>query len=240
MIAAPEGGEAVAFMLRLINVHKRYGAGEQSIPVLRDVSFSIGAGEFCAIVGPSGSGKSTLMNIIGLLDRPSAGEVMLDGARVDFTAPDAAAQVRNRTLGFVFQSFHLLPRLTAWENVALPLLYRGVARAPRKAPALAKLEQVGLADRADHRPSQLSGGQRQRVALARALIGGPKMILADEPTGSLDSVTAGEVMGLLRDLNARLGVTVVMVTHDRDLAACCDRRIEVLDGRIVRDTAVAA
>ena len=226
-------------MLKLFNIDKRYGPPERPIPVLRDVTLSVAAGDFCAILGPSGSGKSTLMNIIGLLDRPSAGQVVLDDAAVDFTSPEGTARLRNLTLGFVFQAFHLMPRLTAWENVALPLLYRREDRARRKARALAMLDQVGLADRADHRPSELSGGQKQRVALARALVGHPKLILADEPTGSLDSVTAGEVMALLRDLNRRLGVTIVMVTHDRDLAARCDRRIEVLDGRIVRDTAAA-
>jgi putative ABC transport system ATP-binding protein len=226
-------------MLKLFNVEKQYGLPDRPIPVLRDVTFGVGAGEFCAILGPSGSGKSTLMNIIGLLDRPSAGRVELGGVAVDFSLPEATARLRNLTLGFVFQAFHLLPRLTAWENVALPLLYRRVDRAERKAQALATLDQVGLTDRATHLPSELSGGQKQRVALARALVGDPKLILADEPTGSLDSVTAGEMMTLLRDLNHRLGVTIVMVTHDRDLASRCDRRIEVLDGRIVLDTAAA-
>ncbi len=226
-------------MLRLNHVHKSYGPPDRRTPVLRDVSFAIGAGEFCAIVGPSGSGKSTLMNIIGLLDRPSSGDVLLDDVPVDAASPEAAAELRNQTLGFVFQSFHLLPRLTAWENVALPLLYRGIARQARKAPALAMLDQVGLGDRAEHRPAELSGGQRQRVALARALVGGPRLILADEPTGSLDSVTAAEVMTLLRDLNRRLGVTVIMVTHDHDLARQCQRRIEVLDGQVLSDTVAA-
>jgi putative ABC transport system ATP-binding protein len=226
-------------VLKLFNIDKRYGPPERPIPVLRDVTLSVASGDFCAILGPSGSGKSTLMNIIGLLDRPSAGQVILDGAAVDFTSPEGTARLRNLTVGFVFQAFHLMPRLTAWENVALPLLYRREDRARRRERALAMLDQVGLADRASHRPSELSGGQKQRVALARALVGHPKLILADEPTGSLDSVTAGEVMALLRDLNRRLGVTIVMVTHDRDLAGRCDRRIEVLDGRIVHDTAAA-
>lgn len=226
-------------MLKLFEVEKQYGLPDRPIPVLRDVTFGVGPGEFCAILGPSGSGKSTLMNIIGLLDRPSAGWVELNGVAVDFSQPEATARLRNLTLGFVFQAFHLLPRLTAWENVALPLLYRRVDRAERKARALAMLDQVGLADRATHLPSELSGGQKQRVALARALVGDPKLILADEPTGSLDSVTAGEMMALLRDLNHRLGVTILMVTHDRDLASHCDRRIEVLDGRIILDTVAA-
>jgi len=227
-------------MLRLFDVGKQYGLEDRPIPVLRDVTFAVDEGEFCAILGPSGSGKSTLMNIIGLLDRPSAGRVELNGEAVDFSSPETTARLRNLTVGFVFQAFHLLPRLTAWENVALPLLYRRVDRPTRRDRALAMLDQVGLADRATHLPSQLSGGQKQRVALARALVGQPKLILADEPTGSLDSVTAAEVMALLRDLNQRLGVTILMVTHDRDLASRCDRRIEVLDGRIVHDTAAAA
>jgi putative ABC transport system ATP-binding protein len=236
---APAVVERSLAMLHLSNVDKSYGPPDRPTPVLRDVTFSIEAGDFCAILGPSGSGKSTLMNIIGLLDRPSAGRVVLDGVAMDAASPEEAAGARNRMLGFVFQAFHLLPRLTAWENVALPLLYRGIARKDRRPLALDMLAQVGLADHAEHRPAELSGGQRQRVALARALIGNPKLILADEPTGSLDSVTAGEVMALLADLNHRLGVTVVMITHDRDLASRCRRRIEVLDGRIVHDTAAA-
>lgn len=224
-------------MLRLSDVTKTYGAPSQPWQALRGVSLKIAAGEFCAVLGPSGSGKSTLMNIVGLLDRPTSGEVLLDGAPVDMTSAETAASTRNRTLGFIFQSFHLLPRLSAWENVALPLLYRGVSRRERRAPALAMLELVGLADRAEHRPAELSGGQRQRVALARALVGEPRLLLADEPTGSLDSMTARDVMTLLEDLNQRLGVTVLMVTHDRDLAARCPRRIELLDGQVRLDTA---
>lgn len=220
-------------MLRLLNVHKAYGLPNRPISVLSDVSFLVEAGEFCAITGPSGSGKSTLMNIIGLLDRPTTGHVELDGQIIDIASAAKAAAVRNRLLGFVFQSFQLLPQLNAWQNVALPLLYRGLPAARRRPLAMAMLDQVGLSDRADHRPAELSGGQRQRVALARALVGQPKVILADEPTGSLDSVTAAEVMDLLRDMNARLGVTILMVTHDRDLARRCDRQIEVLDGRVI-------
>jgi putative ABC transport system ATP-binding protein len=223
-------------MLELLNIEKCYGPPERPTPVLRGVSFSLETGAFCAILGPSGSGKSTLMNIVGLLDQPTSGAVRFDGVDIGLASPAAAARLRNRLLGFVFQSFHLLPRLTAWENVALPLLYGGTPREGRKPLALAMLEQVGLTDHAEQRPNQLSGGEQQRVALARALIGGPRLVLADEPTGSLDSVTAGEVMSLLRDLNRRLGVTVLMVTHDRDLAGRCDRRIELLDGRIIADT----
>jgi len=224
-------------MLELLNIEKHYGPPERATPVLRGVSFNLAAGIFCAILGPSGSGKSTLMNIVGLLDRPSGGSVRFDGVDIDLESPAAAAKLRNRTLGFVFQSFHLLPRLTAWENVALPLLYGGTPRGQRKPRALAMLEQVGLAHHAERCPNELSGGEQQRVAVARALIGGPRLILADEPTGSLDSVTAGEVMALLRDLNRRLAVTVLMVTHDRELAQGCDRRIELLDGRVIADSA---
>jgi putative ABC transport system ATP-binding protein len=222
-------------ILEVVGLEKTYGSPARPTPVLKGVDFSVAAGCFCAILGPSGSGKSTLMNIIGLLDQPTAGVVRLAGETIDQASPDTAAHTRNRLLGFVFQSFNLLPRLTAWENVALPLLYRGAPRRERRLRALEMLNQVGLADRADHRPSALSGGQQQRVALARALIAQPRLVLADEPTGSLDSVTAAEVMALLRDLNARLGVTVLMVTHDQGLAGRCDRRIEMLDGRIIAD-----
>jgi len=222
-------------MLQLTNVGKAYGPPTQPVPVLKDVSFSISRGTFCALVGPSGSGKSTLLNIVGLLDKPDAGQVVLDGVAVDYGSAQQAARLRNAMLGFVFQSFQLLPRLSAWQNVALPLLYRGIPRDRRRAAAIAMLERVGLAERSHHRPTELSGGQRQRVALARALIGEPSLILADEPTGSLDSVTAIEVMELLRHLNRSLNVTILMVTHDRDLAAQCDRQIEFLDGRIVSD-----
>ena len=226
-------------MLQLIDIAKSYGTLAAPVAVLHGVSFAVAQGEFCALLGPSGSGKSSLLNIIGLLDRPDRGSMMLAGAAIGFGSPVEAARLRNQLIGFVFQSFQLLPRLAAWENVALPLMYRGIARGERRARAMALLERVGLADRADHLPSQLSGGQSQRVALARALIGAPGLILADEPTGSLDSVTAGEMIALLRDLNRREGVTILMVTHDRDLAARCGRRIEIHDGRIVADSGAA-
>jgi len=226
-------------VLQLIDIAKSYGTLAAPVAVLHGVSFAVAQGEFCALLGPSGSGKSSLLNIIGLLDRPDRGSMMLAGAAIGFGSPVEAARLRNQLIGFVFQSFQLLPRLAAWENVALPLMYRGIARGERRARAMALLERVGLADRADHLPSQLSGGQSQRVALARALIGAPGLILADEPTGSLDSVTAGEMIALLRDLNRREGVTILMVTHDRDLAARCGRRIEIHDGRIVADSGAA-
>jgi putative ABC transport system ATP-binding protein len=226
-------------MLELIGIEKTYGGPARPTPALRGVTFSVAAGAFCALVGPSGSGKSTLMNIAGLLERPTAGVVRLDGETIEDPSAAQAAKIRNRGIGFVFQAFNLLPRLSAWENVALPLLYGRVPRRDRRPAALAMLDEVGLGERADHRPGELSGGEQQRVALARALIRGPRLILADEPTGSLDSVTAGEVMALLGDLNRRLAVTVLMVTHDHDLARRCDRRIELLDGRIVADSAPA-
>lgn len=227
-------------MLELSRVEKTYGPPDRPVPVLRGVSFSLAAGEFCALLGPSGSGKSTLMNIVGLLDRPTAGSVRLAGETIELVSADAAARLRGRLIGFVFQAFNLLSRLTAWENVGLPLLYAGVPRSGRRAAALAMLEHVGLAGHAEQKPATLSGGQQQRVALARALVTAPRLILADEPTGSLDTVTAAGMMDLLRDINRRLGVTVLMVTHDRDLAGRCDRRIEILDGRIVGDERAAA
>jgi len=225
-------------VLKLAGIEKAYRTPGGVVPVLQDLSLEIEAGGLCAIVGPSGSGKSTLLNIIGLLDRPDSGQVFLDGEAAGFTSAAEAARLRNRLIGFVFQSFQLLPRLTAWENVALPLLYRNVPRAERRPRALAMLDRVGLADRAGHHPNQLSGGQSQRVALARALVSDPRLLLADEPTGNLDSVTAGEVLALLRSLSQDVGVTIIIVTHDRELATTCDRRIEIRDGRIVADTRV--
>lgn len=212
-------------------LQKSYGQGQGA--VLDKASFHLPRGAFAALVGPSGSGKSTLLNLVGLLDGADSGEIVIDGTRVGSLSPTEAAWLRNEMIGFVFQSFHLLSRLTAWENAALPLFHRGVGRDERKARALAMLDRVGLADRACHRPEQLSGGQRQRVAIARALIGDPRLILADEPTGNLDSVTGLQVMNLLRELNRDLGVTILMVTHDHDMARLCDRVIEIRDGRIL-------
>ncbi|MNS08295.1 Lipoprotein-releasing system ATP-binding protein LolD [compost metagenome] len=218
-------------MLLVDNVCKAYGRGEAS--VLDQASLRLEGSTLAALVGPSGSGKSTLLNIIGLLDVADSGQVIFENCPISAMNSTDAARLRNELIGFVFQSFHLLSRLTAWENVALPLFYRGAGRAERKARALAMLDRVGLSDRVNHRPEQLSGGQRQRVAIARALVGEPRLILADEPTGNLDSATGLQVMDLLRELNRDLGVTILMVTHDRDMAKLCDRVIEIRDGRVL-------
>jgi putative ABC transport system ATP-binding protein len=217
-------------MLQLLDVRKSYQSGRVTVPVLRGISLCVNDAEVCAITGTSGSGKSTLLNLIGLLDQPDSGSLMIDGQVMRGASPDALARLRNSRIGFVFQAFHLLPRLTAIENVALPLLYRGVPRRARYAMAVAMLDRVGLADRGSHRPDALSGGQRQRVAIARALVGEPSLILADEPTGSLDSSAAGEIMALLLDLNREARITLIIVTHDSATAARCARQIVLRDG----------
>ena len=221
------------------HITKTYAMGDVLVHALRGVTTSVAAGEMVAVMGPSGSGKSTFMNIVGCLDRPTAGTYTLDGQRVEALTRDHLAAVRNTKLGFVFQTFNLLPRTSALENVELPLLYDGAAARERRARALERLAAVGLAGREHHLPSQLSGGQQQRVAIARALINEPRILLADEPTGNLDSRTSVEIMAIFQRLNRAQGITVVLVTHEPDIAAYVSRQIHFRDGRLVRDERVA-
>ena len=221
-------------MIKLDNVHKHYGSGEQVLHVLKGISLDVAQGELVSIMGSSGSGKSTLLNIIGLLDSHDRGDFYLAGTHIHQLSQRQAAHFRNMHLGFVFQSFNLLPFKNATENVALPLYYQNVGRRKRNKLALEFLDRVGLADRAEHLPSELSGGQKQRVAIARALISDPKVILADEPTGALDSVTTQEVMDLFKQVH-QSGKTVIIVTHEQDIAAQTERSITLSDGVITRD-----
>jgi putative ABC transport system ATP-binding protein len=221
-------------IIKLENVYKTYHLGELDVPVLKGVSLEIARGEMVALMGASGSGKSTLMNILGCLDRPSAGRYWLDGEEISTLSADGRAMVRNRKIGFVFQSFNLLARTSALENVELPMLYAGVPARERKARAREALERVGLGARLDHHPRQLSGGQQQRVAIARALVSRPRVILADEPTGNLDSRTSVEVMALFQELRHE-GITLVLVTHEPDIASYAGRVVVVKDGRIISD-----
>ena len=221
-------------MIRTRDLVKVYHVGDNEIRALAGVSTDIARGEFVAVMGPSGSGKSTFMHLLGCLDRPTSGEYVLGERRVSALAGDELAEVRNSSIGFVFRNFNLLARTAAVENVELPLVYAGVAAGERRSRALEMLARVGLAERADHQPAQLSGGQQQRVAIARALVTRPLLILADEPTGALDSRTSLEIMGLLQDLN-RQGMTVVLVTHEPDVACFARRILRFLDGRLVDD-----
>jgi putative ABC transport system ATP-binding protein len=214
------------------DVHRVYQLDGVSVPALRGVSLTVQPGDYLAIVGASGSGKSTLMHLLGGLDRPTAGTLLIGGRDVAGLTPAEMSKLRNETIGFVFQSFHLLTRTTAQDNVALPLVYRGVGRRERRARAVAMLERVGLGHRVDHRPNQMSGGEQQRVAIARALVTGPSVLLADEPTGNLDSTTGRSVLALLESLNSD-GVAVVLVTHDREVAARARHQILMRDGLIV-------
>lgn len=219
-------------MIKLEAIVKTYTIGKQKVEVLRGIDLTIRKGEFVAIMGPSGSGKSTLMNIIGCLDQPTSGTYILNGEDVSNYDEKALAKVRNRSIGFVFQQFHLLPRLNAWRNVELPMIYAGKRKQERYEKALEALEKVGLADRVNHMPNELSGGQKQRVAIARAIVNAPQIILADEPTGALDTKTSAQVMNLFTMLNQE-GVTIVLVTHEPEIAAYADRIIRLRDGQII-------
>jgi len=222
-------------VVEAVDVTRTYRLEDVEVTALDGVSLRIDPGEYLAVVGPSGSGKSTLMHLLGLLDRPTSGRLEVDG-RTIAGMPDAElARLRNATIGFVFQSFQLLARTTAVDNVALPLVYRGLGRRDRRARAVAALEAVGLGHRLGHRPAQLSGGEQQRVAIARALVAAPRLLLADEPTGNLDSRTGAEVMALLEALNAHRGVAVVLVTHDHQVAARAHRQVRMRDGRVESD-----
>jgi putative ABC transport system ATP-binding protein len=225
-------------LIRLENVHKIYDLGEIQVQALRGVSLTVHEGEFVAVMGPSGSGKSTVMNILGCLDRPTRGHYYLDGVDVSGMSKDDLARIRNRKLGFVFQQFNLLSRTSALENVELPTVYAGISPEERTKRAMESLTRVGLADRAGHHPSQLSGGQQQRVAIARGLVNRPSILLADEPTGNLDSRTSVEIMQILQTLNEEQGLTIVIVTHEHDIAQYAKRNLEFRDGKLRRDIAV--
>ncbi|MFC4019618.1 ABC transporter ATP-binding protein [Micromonospora sp. GCM10011542] len=223
--------------IEAVDVSRTYQLDGVSVEALRGVSLTVAPGDYVALVGPSGSGKSTLMHLLGGLDRPTGGRLVIGGRDVGTLAPPEMATLRNETIGFVFQAFHLLPRTSAVENVALPLVYRGVPARQRRERAAAMLGRVGLGHRLDHRPNQMSGGEQQRVAIARALVTEPTVLLADEPTGNLDSVTGAAVLELLERLNAEEGVALVMVTHDQEVAARARRRITMRDGVMVADSA---
>jgi putative ABC transport system ATP-binding protein len=226
-------------VIRIEKLFKEYVTEAGTVPVLRDVEFNVMPGEFVAIMGPSGSGKSTLMNILGCLDIATAGTYFLNGRDVNHMDRDELALLRNRIIGFVFQGFNLLPRANLADNVALPLIYRGIARNERLAHANQMLEKVGLGKYALSRPNQISGGQQQRVAIARALVNQPKLLLADEPTGNLDTKTSKEIMALFTELNQREGITIVLITHEPDIAECANRLIRLADGKIIYDGPVA-
>jgi putative ABC transport system ATP-binding protein len=232
-------GSSGAPLIEVRDLVKTYQLGEHQVQALRGVSLDIPSGEFVAVMGPSGSGKSTFMNLLGCLDTPTAGTYRLEGDDISRLSRDALAAIRNQKLGFVFQTFNLLPRMTALENVELPLLYGATIARDRRERALERLREVGLESRAGHRPSQLSGGQQQRVAIARALVNEPRLILADEPTGNLDTRTSIEIMAILQRLN-RHGITVVLVTHEDDIAKYASRIVTFRDGRLRADTPVAS
>lgn len=221
-------------IIELTDIQKSYKLGTQDLMILQGINLQIPVGEFLALTGPSGSGKSTLMNILGCLDRPSSGSYKLAGREVATLNDDQLAHVRNQQIGFVFQSFNLLPRLSALDNIELPLVYAGVGSKERKERALELLNRVGLAERCEHRPNELSGGQRQRVAIARALVNNPDIIMADEPTGNLDSKSTREIMDIFHELHQQ-GKTIILVTHEQDIAAQAKHQIQIIDGRIKQE-----
>jgi putative ABC transport system ATP-binding protein len=220
------------FAIRTVNLTRTFEVGETVVEALAGVNLDVGKGQFVALIGPSGSGKSTFLNLVGGLDRPTSGELWVDGVELSVSNEKALTEHRRTRVGFVFQSFNLLPRLTALENVAIPLMFGGVPEKERLGRARELLEQVALEERMDHRPTQLSGGEQQRVAIARALVGKPAIILADEPTGNIDSATGDEIMDLLRRLNRDQGVTLLLVTHDQEAASFADRIVHLRDGRL--------
>ncbi|MCK4791282.1 MAG: ABC transporter ATP-binding protein [Desulfobacteraceae bacterium] len=217
-------------LIELIDVHKRFQVGPVELEILKGVYLTIRHGEILSIMGTSGSGKSTMMNVIGFLDRPTTGTYLFEGRDISKFKDDELAEIRNRQIGFIFQQFNLLPRNSACDNVGLPLLYRGMSRQQAARHALPVLESVGMGDRADHRPNELSGGQQQRVAIARALVGSPSIIIADEPTGALDSRVGGEIMDLFVQLNKEKGITIIIITHDPGVATRCNRQLVMIDG----------
>ena len=221
-------------ILSLDRVFKEYTQGREPVPVLRNISMTVQEGDYLAIMGPSGSGKTTLMNLLGCLDVPTSGTYILDGKDVGSASDDELAQIRNSTIGFVFQNFHLMPKMTALDNVMLPMLYGGIPMKKRRRRAEEALKLMGLADRMDFYPNQLSGGQCQRVAIARAIVSSPKLLLADEPTGALDTASGEQIMEIFRQLNAR-GITIIMITHEPHIAQRADRILYIRDGRLIGD-----
>ncbi|HZW36788.1 MAG TPA: ABC transporter ATP-binding protein [Candidatus Deferrimicrobiaceae bacterium] len=226
-------------VIEVDRLRKVYRLGEVDVEALRGVSLTIGPGEFVAVMGASGSGKSTLMNILGCLDRPTEGVYRLDGKNVKELNKDALAQIRRKKIGFVFQSYNLIPRMDAQENVELPMVYDGIAGSTRREQALEALRAVGLQDRSHHLPSQMSGGQQQRVAIARSIVNSPSLLLADEPTGNLDTASSDEIMGIFQGLNDERGITIVLVTHEPDIARFAKRVLRFRDGQLIQDEAVA-
>jgi putative ABC transport system ATP-binding protein len=222
-------------VLQLVDICKSYQVGPTELKVLRGISVTVEKGELLSIIGPSGSGKSTLMNIIGLLEQPTSGSYFIDGMKVSYDDDRVLSDIRNKTIGFVFQQYHLLPRLNALDNVGIPLVYRGTGEKEIREKSMEFLKKVEVEDRAHHKPNELSGGQQQRVAIARALVGRPSIVLADEPTGALDSNTSQDIMNLFKRLNKEEGITIIVITHDPKIARQCERVVEIRDGMITNE-----